>query len=390
MEPIANKESATDFINNSCKMSLLSSINDKLNINKYPNNKLIFVYSGAKVGSTTIVSSLRIFGADKFSVIHIHDEEMLKVLGHINGITVNEIIKYNKYLGREVYVINVYRSPIERKISAYFEKIGAYHFNNTDENMKNYNIKQIINRFNKILPYLANGDHFIDNYNINIPEHFDHEKKYILVEENGIKYITLRLKDASSSWNNILTKILGSRICIVKDYESEKKAIKEQYKLFKSDYKIPKNLLERIMKCKNLKYYYSQNEQMEYYKEWCKLSTTEMITYTEEEYKMYEELTMENSHIDYIQLHHYMDEGCCCKACKIKRETTANKIIKEICLTDADDVRHEEAKSQLMTKRVVRARQINGLIKAMAIQQLKRGKDFKREMGNIVNGKTGI
>ena len=33
MEPIVNKEHATDFIYDSCKMSLLSSINDKLNIN---------------------------------------------------------------------------------------------------------------------------------------------------------------------------------------------------------------------------------------------------------------------------------------------------------------------------------------------------------------------
>ena len=111
---------AIDFINNNEKMSLLSSVNDILNINKFPHNKLIFVYSAPKVGSTSIVSSLRIFGTDKFSIIHIHDEEMLKVLGHINGITINEIILYNKHLGKDVYVIDVYRSPIERKISAFF------------------------------------------------------------------------------------------------------------------------------------------------------------------------------------------------------------------------------------------------------------------------------
>ena len=109
------------FLNNSEKVNLLVKANEilKINNNTIP---LIFVYSAPKVGSTSIVSSLRIFGSNKVSVIHIHDEEMLKVLAHIENITVNEIILYNSYLGRTVYVINVYRSPIERKISAFFEK----------------------------------------------------------------------------------------------------------------------------------------------------------------------------------------------------------------------------------------------------------------------------
>ena len=112
-----------EFVNNREKRRLLLEINEKLNINKFPTNKLVFVYSGPKVGSTSIVSSLRIFGTDKISVIHIHDEEMLKVLANINNITINEIILFNKYLGNDVHVLNVYRSPIERKISVFFEKI---------------------------------------------------------------------------------------------------------------------------------------------------------------------------------------------------------------------------------------------------------------------------
>ena len=133
-----------DFVRNSEKMRILIEINTKLNINKFPNNKLVFVYSAPKVGSTSIVSSLRIFGTDKISVIHIHDEEMLRILGSVTGITVNEIILYNKHLGRDIYVIDVYRSPVERKISSYFEKIGTHHFNNKDEIVNNYNMYNCI------------------------------------------------------------------------------------------------------------------------------------------------------------------------------------------------------------------------------------------------------
>ena len=360
-----------------------------MNINKFPRNKLVFVYSAPKVGSTSIVSSLRIFGSDKFSVIHIHDEEMLKVLGHVNGITINEIILYNKYLGKDVYVIDVYRSPIERKMSAYFEKIGAYHFNDTDDNVNKYNLQKIILRFNKIFPYLATGDHFIDKYNITLPSEFDYNKKYLLVQQNGISYIKLRLKD-SAIWGPILTNIFRSRICIVKDYEGNHKPIKDLYLSFKNAYKVPQNLLDDIVKCKYLKYFYSPTEIREYFNQWSNNSTSDFVSYTSDQYKMYEELTIENSHIDYIQLNHYMDEGCICKACAIKRNGIANKIMRGIALSVSDHIKHEEAKNELISKRVDRVNKINNVIKSMPIKQPQktRGKNFKQDMSSIVNGKT--
>ena len=119
---------------------MLKQANEMLNINKHNYNKLVFVYSAPKVGSTSIVSSLRLFCIKHMDIIHIHDEEMLQVLSHIKGITINELIIFNKYLGKDVYVVNIYRSPIERKISAFFEKVGSYHFNTSDQNINNYNI----------------------------------------------------------------------------------------------------------------------------------------------------------------------------------------------------------------------------------------------------------
>ena len=169
---------AFSFIENTEKITILQTINEKLNINKHPNKKIVFVYSAPKVGSTSIISSLRIFGLDKLIIIHIHDEIMLYVLTGIKGVTINEIILYNKHLGRDVYVIDIYREPIERKISAYFEKIGAYHFNDTDQNVNTYNINKVIKRFNRILPHISVGDHFMDKYNIIYPQQFDFEKKY--------------------------------------------------------------------------------------------------------------------------------------------------------------------------------------------------------------------
>ena len=376
VEPIIN---VFEFINDSKKMALLIRANEALHINKNLNKKLIFVYCCPKVGSTSIISSLRIFGIDKFSILHIHDEEMLKVLSRINGITINEIILYNKYLGRDIYVIDVYRSPIEQKISAYFEKIGVYHFNTTDENVNTYNLQKVITRFNKIFPYLANGNHFIDKYNINIPDHFSVKDKHLLINQHNINYISLRLKD-STNWGAILTQILGTKICIIKDYESKDKAIKKLYLAFKSTYKIPKNLLNEIMKCKYLNYYYSLDEINAYFLSWNKLSTSDFIPYTEEQYKMYEDLSIENSHLDYIQLNHYMDEGCVCKICTNKRQFIASCLTKGQIVTDR--IQHTDVKNELISKRIAKVTQLNKIMISMP----KKGKDFKREMSNIVKG----
>lgn len=150
----------------------------------------------------------------------------------------------------------------------------------------------------------------------------------MLQEYNGIKYIKLRLKDASS-WSDILTNIFSIKICAIKDYESINKPIKDLYMKFKEQYRVPSNFLSEIMNCRYLNYYYSPSEIQEYIGQWNIKSTISFTPYTENEYKMYEELTIENAHLDYIQVNHYMDEGCLCKACFIKRQQMASKIILE-------------------------------------------------------------
>ena len=88
------------------------------------NHNYVFIYTPPKVGSTTLVSSLRISLGNHFNVIHIHDDIMLSVLTGVNNVTVNEIINYIAQKGNNVYVIDIYRTQIERKMSEYFEKLS--------------------------------------------------------------------------------------------------------------------------------------------------------------------------------------------------------------------------------------------------------------------------
>jgi hypothetical protein len=356
------------------KLTRLKEVNDSFN---FTLNKIIFIYSQPKVGSTSLVSSLRIFGIHNFHIIHIHDEIMLKVLKGIDDITINELIAYNAYIGKEVIVIDVYRKPIEWKISTYFEKIGCYHFNNIEMEVNNYNIDKIINRFNKIFPYIANGDHFLDIYPIcNKPSIFNFEDKYLLVKDHGIKYIKLRLED-SSEWGRILTNLLNIPIHIVKDYETTNKTIKDLYIRFKDNYKIPKNFLDEIMKNKYLNYYYSSQELEHYYNLWKNKCTIDFVSFTENEYKLYEYITLDNCHLDYIQLNHYIDEGCICKACNIKRSIISKKII--FGSYNNEKIIHDDSKKELIKNRVIK---VNKVIQNLPSKRLK--KDFRKEMENIV------
>ena len=75
------------FIKDQTKMNLLRAANEILHLT-HSNNRVVFVYSVPKVGSTSIVSTLRIFASDYLDIIHIHDENMLEVFGYISMVVV--------------------------------------------------------------------------------------------------------------------------------------------------------------------------------------------------------------------------------------------------------------------------------------------------------------
>ena len=299
------------------RLETLKEANDKL-ININTNPIIVFIYTPPKVGSTSLVTSLRISASSKLTVIHIHDETMLKVLTNINNVTIIDIIKYNAYIGKKVYVIDIYRSPIERKISEFFEKIDSYHFNNTQENINNYNITRIIDRFNNLFPFLAQGEHYHDKYEINIPDTFDFEKKYLIHEKDNITYIKLRLKD-SNEWDKILQDIFSVNIVIINDYKTDHKSIGNLYNRFKNEYLLPSNLYELVSNCKYLNYYYSSNEKEEYLNTWSHKITTIVIPYNNQDFNFYTKLTMENKFYNNIHREHYIDNGCLCIPCRNKR-----------------------------------------------------------------------
>jgi hypothetical protein len=335
-----------DFKN---KLPQIKEANDKVLGSLLKNNEnykgIIFIYSPPKVGSTCLVSSIRISASHKFSIIHIHDEIMLNFFTGINSVSINEIIQYNSYIGKDVFVIDIYRTPIERKMSEFFEKLSPYHFNNSDENICNYSIKRISDRFNKIFPYLALGDHYIDKYNIPIPELFDNINNFLLIKNNNINYIKLKLKD-SKNWGEILSKILSTKIIIIPDYETNNKVIGKLYLKFKNEYKLPINYFETIKNDKYLLYYYSEEERNSYLNLWADKLDDSVLSYSESEYLFYVNLNLENQFYSDLQSEHYIDSGCLCSGCSYKRKIIFEKAKNGMSITEK--INHTETVNEII------------------------------------------
>ena len=146
--------------------------------------------------------------------------------------------------------------------------------------------------------------------------------------------------------SKILRLILNSNITIVKDYETENKVIKDAYIIFKKEYMIPDNLFELIQNDESLKYYYSEQERIEYINMWSTKKTNSFTSYTVPEYNLYRSISNENIGYNVLQSNHYMDVGCNCRACNYKRKNIIEKINNGE--QNTDKIIHEVVKSEYL------------------------------------------
>jgi nicotinamide riboside kinase len=288
---------------------------------------IILLYCPEKVGSTSLCTSIRTCASDKFIVFHSHSSEIFKINNNNQMIIVNysDIVKntqiINKKTGtnRKIYIIDIYRTPIERKISSYFQRIAELHFNKTENDLLKYPIDLIIKRFNNIYTHFDEIDYFNERFEIPKINSFDFEKKYIKYEKDNVVYIKLRLKDFDK-WGEIMSEILNTEIIMIKDYSTENKIIGPVYKLFKSNYKLPINYYNLLTACDYLKKYYTIEERMEYLDFWEKNTSPFHIGFNLQEYFIYNLISKENCFYKINCNDHYGDDGCICLNCKKQRK----------------------------------------------------------------------
>jgi hypothetical protein len=320
-------------------INLNTNSNPDINIeNAY--RDIIVLYCPEKVGSTSIVSSVRISAADKYIVFHTHDNKIASLTNNIaTSVNISDIVLNNNVYNpitnklRKIYFIDIFRTPIERKISFFFQKISEIHFNNSEENISNYPIDKLFKRFNDIFIHMKETDYFNEYYSklgSKPIEKFDFNKKYTVIQNDNIYWIKLRLQD-SDMWGDILSEILGIKIHLISDYNTSGKNIGLMYKRFKDEYKIPYNYYKLIEQCDLLSIYMEADEKNKYLLKWKEKTCSIHIPFTNIEYKFYQKISEENRFYCANSSNiHYADDGCFCSNCSTQRKNIIQNISNNI------------------------------------------------------------
>ena len=141
-------------------------------------------------------------------------------------------------LGREMFIFDIYREPLERKMSEFFGKLASFHFNADISVIEGYCVERLSKRFNSLFPYIGEEDHFLEIYDgvkKNPPVSFDHNNKLLHIQDKAIHYIKLRLRDYDK-WDEILGPILDIDIVKIIDNTRDTLPLNMLYKKFKKDY----------------------------------------------------------------------------------------------------------------------------------------------------------
>ena len=220
----------------------------------------IFVFCGGKCGSSTLESTFKKYN---YRVLHTHSDEHFKITYETNT-SIFDVINYNK-INKKIYIIDSYRTPIERKISSFFQNIHK-----NIPFYKNLNIDQLIYNFNKSLLHLEINhpiNMIFDNYKLPHFNTFDFEKKYNILKFVNVEFIKIRFSDIKN-WSTILSKVFHKNIIVSNANLSNNKPYYVVYKEFLNVYKVPKEYLNTLLFDTEFKIYNTIEERIKYIRKW--------------------------------------------------------------------------------------------------------------------------
>ena len=232
------------------------------------------IFCGGKCGGSTLFKTINkytknVIHLHSFTCNGLHNNKHIKYeLGKEN---ITNLISYSQKHYKKIYIIDSYRTPIERKISSFFQNL---HLHIPD--YENKSVEDLIEIFNK--KYLNNIEEYhpinqiLNYYNIPLIETFDFNKKYTLIEKDNIVFVKLLLKN-SNNWEEILSKIFKRQIVVEKNNIGFEKKNSNLYKQFQKKYLVPENYIKNLLtNDKEFKIYNTQEEQQIYINKWLKKS----------------------------------------------------------------------------------------------------------------------
>ena len=225
----------------------------------------VFVYCGGKCGSSTLNKTFNVNG-DKS--IQLHSNSFWKSF-YKKDIDIFKVID-ESCLNKKIYIIDSYRTPIERKISSFFQNLVIH-----EPNYRNMSIEDLILIFNRKVYWLEEYhpiNEVLSNYELPLFKDFDFEKHYNIIEKDNKIFIKILFKDIKN-WDKILSEIFNKEIIISPLNLTEEKCIFSLYQEFKKKYKVPKWYLVKYLPMdEEFKIYNTIEEQNEYMNYWMEKS----------------------------------------------------------------------------------------------------------------------
>ena len=225
----------------------------------------ILVAVGGKCGSSTLRNTFTMNG---FRTIKVHSRANFHAQFSYDGLI--DCINASS-IDKKLYIIDSYRTPIERKISSFFQNI---HYHVPD--YENKTCDELISIFNeKFLHSIAELhtiNEIMDEYDVEPFQSFDFTNQYIQKTKGNLVFVKILFKDISS-WDTILGSILNKNITIYDENLTSSKPTNSIYVEFKQKYKVPITYLHNLIdKDKEFKIYNTKDEMEEYIDKWTKVS----------------------------------------------------------------------------------------------------------------------
>ena len=200
----------------------------------------VICLTGGKCGSTTLRTT---FTQNGYKCIKAHDKACFKRQFKYDGLL--DLIKRSS-ANKQLFIIDSYRTPIERKISSFFENIHIH-----VPNYKNKSIQELIDIFNtehlNVIEEYHSIDPIMEECGVELFDTFDFERKYVIKKKGNLIFIKL-LYSNMNNWGENLSEIFNKEITMYSGNKSENKEYYSIYNKFKQMYRTKKSYIDNILK----------------------------------------------------------------------------------------------------------------------------------------------
>ena len=242
---------------------------------------LIIVYQMGKVGSRSVVDSLRMSGVKP--VFHVHRMVPSNIERVKNGFLKRNVPPLDERTGRMLYnkiskekrkakIITLVRDPLSRNISAFFENLHVYiglNHKDTDYPLKKL-IDIFIKEYNHEVPLQwfdlelkkATG---INVYNYPFPKH----KGYITIEKNNIELLIVKLEIPDDLKQKVIADFLNlDQFRLVSQNLGKDKTYSNTYQQFKQSISLSHDYINEMLSSKFATHFYSDKDIDELWGRW--------------------------------------------------------------------------------------------------------------------------